>query len=150
MVSYRFWKEQWTSIVRSLKYANNHETTRFVSVILYNTKGTKVAKEFSKDVFKNLTELRDLQQPSASFIHDLKTISEQPPEPLVGGQIEFQKVLEYCQNSIDYKDPNFKKFGYRRIFFFTRNDKPLVANIATTKVKAKDMRDSGVEINLFP
>jgi len=145
------WKNCMKAIVKSLKRKIIMKPSDPVSVMLYNTKETKLPDDtFSADEYKNITVVRGLQTPSASFIHELKTLAEKHPEPLVGAQTDFVRVLGLANTMIDQIDASGDKFGYKRVFFFTRNDEPSHSDLQMMRQKAKDMRDSGYEINLFP
>jgi ATP-dependent DNA helicase 2 subunit 1 len=130
-----------------------------MGLLLFNTKETKFQVDDDNSrgslAYPHCYLLTDLDIPSADDVKNLKAI--------VAGDEEAQKLLVssddrvsmssllFCANQIfTTKAPNF---GSRRLFIITDNDDPHAKDKAlkdNASVRAKDLYDLGVVIELFP
>ena len=131
-----------------------------MGILLYGTEKTKFREEEDKKAHMGLAYphcylLADLDIPAAADVKALKTLIED--------EVEFQKLLIpseqpasmsnvlFCANQIfTTKASNFSS---RRLFIVTDNDDPHERNKAlkaSAAVRAKDLYDLGVIIELFP
>lgn len=134
-----------------------------IGVLLY---GTKLSKFYDEDEdgrgtlpYPHCYLLMDLDVPAASDIKRLRTLVEEEEE----GEGEAAEILVpseepvsmanvlFCANQIfTTKAPNFSS---RRLFIVTDNDNPHAKDKAlrsAATVRAKDLYDLGVTIELFP
>lgn len=126
-----------------------------MGVLLYGTERTKFQDE-EQDLYPNCYLLMDLDIPSAEDVKVLKA--------LVNDEEESQKLLKHSKDRVAManvlfaanqiftsKAPNFTS---RRLFIVTDNDDPHNGEEPTMKtsaaVRAKDLYDLGVLIELFP
>ncbi len=131
-----------------------------MGVLLYGTEETKFQEEEEEEArgglaYPNCYLLTDLDIPAATDVKALKDLVEDEDESkklLVPSKepVSMANVL-FCANQIfTTKAPNFTS---RRLFIVTDNDdphakdKPLKSSAA---VRAKDLYDLGVIIELFP
>jgi len=130
-----------------------------MGVLLFGTEQTKFQDEDSKSrgglAYPHCYLLIDLDVPAASDVKALKTIVEdegeaksllEPTKELVS-----MSNLLFCANQIfTTKAPNF---GSRRLFIITDRDDPHADDKtlrSAAAVRAKDLYDLGVIIELFP
>lgn len=135
---------------------SNHSD--MMGVLLYGTKDTKFqAEEEARGwlAYPNCYLRTDLDIPSAGDIKALKDLAEDEEESkklLVPSTepVSMANVL-FCANQIfTTKAPNFTS---RRLFIVTDNDDPHAKDKAlktSAAVRAKDLYDLGVIIELFP
>ncbi|RKP08255.1 SPOC like C-terminal domain-containing protein [Thamnocephalis sphaerospora] len=117
-----------------------------VGVLLYGT-----TKQHNSSDFRHIYLLQDLDVtdvPRVLALEDLKTYPDKL-EHLVGAPVDdvaLGDVLWMCHNVP-------QKLGAKRIFMITSNDNPNGASLAlqrAAKTRAKDLRDLGIRIELFP
>jgi ATP-dependent DNA helicase 2 subunit 1 len=136
--------------------SNPHD---MIGVMLY---GTKLSKFYNEDensrgdlTYPNCYLFTDLDIPSAHEVLELRSLVEdgdKAQEILVPSEtpIQMANVL-FCANQIfTSKAPNFLS---RRLFIVTDNDNPHKSEKtlrSATTVRAKDLYDLGVIIELFP
>lgn len=130
-----------------------------MGILLY---GTEASKFYGEDEttraglsYPHCYLLTDLDVPEAEDVKTLKTLVEDPSaeaDPLIPSKepVSMANVL-FCANQIfTTKAPNFSS---RRLFIVTSNDHPHAADKAlrsSAAVRAKDLYDLGVFIELFP
>jgi ATP-dependent DNA helicase 2 subunit 1 len=139
--------------------SNPHD---MIGVLLYGTKASKFYDESEEDradlSYPHCYLYTDLDIPSAQEVKQLRSLAS--PED---ADTEVQQVLEaseepvsmanvlFCANQIfTSKAPNFLS---RRLFIVTDNDNPHADNKAlrsAATVRARDLYDLGVNIELFP
>lgn len=97
----------------------------------------------------------DLDIPSAHVVKALKGLAEEGEDPLhilePSGQESPMTPMLFCANNIF--TTNAPNFGSRRLFIVTDNDDPFAGNQdkkSQAAVRAKDLFDLGVTIELFP
>ena len=154
-------------VIAALKCASLIMQQRIISnpkdmmgVLLYGTKKTKFQDDDGTDRRANLRYphcylLSDLDVPSAEDVKTLKEITEggEDTEQLLEPTDEFVTMsnLLFCANQIfTTKAPNFDS---RRLFIITDNDDPHGEDKnarSQAAVRAKDLYDLGVIIELFP
>ncbi|KAF2456540.1 putative DSB repair complex subunit Ku70 [Lineolata rhizophorae] len=128
-----------------------------MGVLLFGTRKTKFHDEHesSKVAYPHCYLLTDLDVPSASDVKRLRNLvedEEESQELLVPSDepVSMASVL-FCANQIfATKAPNFSS---RRLFLVTDNDDPHGGDKAarsSATVRAKDLYDLGVVIELFP
>ena len=128
-----------------------------MGVLLYGTESTKFQEEEARGglAYPNCYLLADLDIPAAGDVKSLKDLVEDDEESqkLLVPAIEpvsMANVL-FCANQIfTTKAPNFTS---RRLFIVTDNDDPHAKDKAlksSAAVRAKDLYDLGVTIELFP
>ena len=127
-----------------------------MGVLLFNTRKEKFLNE---DVanrgclgYPHCYLLNDLAIPSAEDVKILKNVVEGDEENILDPSDEpvAMSNLLFCANQIlTTKAPNF---GSRRLFIITDNDNPALKKEAkeAAAVRAKDLYDLGVIIELFP
>ncbi|EYE93061.1 putative DSB repair complex subunit Ku70 [Aspergillus ruber CBS 135680] len=136
--------------------SNPHD---MIGVLLY---GTKVSKFYDEDEnsrgglsYPHCYLFTDLDVPSAREVKDLRALAEGENEVRdilapSSEQVSMANVL-FCANQVfTSKAPNFLS---RRLFIVTDNDNPHSDSKAlrsTATVRAKDLYDLGVTIELFP
>ena len=129
-----------------------------MGVLLYGTEATKFQEEEEARgglAYPNCYLLTDLDIPAAGDVKALKDLVEDEAESkklLVpsADPVSMANVL-FCANQIfTTKAPNFTS---RRLFIVTNNDDPHAKDKAlksSAAVRAKDLYDLGVVIELFP
>ena len=128
-----------------------------MGVLLYGTESTKFQEEEAPGglAYPNCYLLADLDIPAAGDVKSLKDLVEDDEESqklLVPATepVSMANVL-FCANQIfTTKAPNFTS---RRLFIVTDNDDPHAKDKAlksSAAVRAKDLYDLGVIIELFP
>ena len=158
-------QERDTPTLAALKCAYSLMQQRIISnpndmmgVLLYGTEKTKLQDEEEPRVgvaYPNCYLLTDLDIPAADDVKALKSLVEDEEESkklLVPSKepVSMANVL-FCANQIfTTKAPNFTS---RRLFVVTDNDDPHANDKAlksSAAVRAKDLYDLGVIIELFP
>lgn len=127
-----------------------------MGVLLYGTEKTKFqGGDHGSSSYPHCYLLTDLQIPDAKDVKALKTLiegEEESKDLLVPttNSVPMSDVL-FCANQIfTTKAPNFSS---RRLFIVTDNDDPHASNNklkSSAAVRAKDLYDLGVIIELFP
>ena len=127
-----------------------------MGVLLYGTKKSKFqGDDRGSTSYPHCYLLTDLQIPDAKDVKALKALveDEEESEDLLvptSNSVPMSDVL-FCANQIfTTKAPNFSS---RRLFIITDNDNPHSANNklkSSAAVRAKDLYDLGVIIELFP
>ena len=130
-----------------------------IGVLLYGTESSKFYEEGGENSgdlsYPNCYLFTDLDVPSAKEVKQLRTLAED--------EGEYQAILKpstervamanvlFCANQIfTSKAPNFLS---RRLFIVTDDDNPHADNKAlrsSATVRARDLYDLGVTIELFP
>ncbi|KAM3087008.1 ATP-dependent DNA helicase II subunit 1 [Clarireedia jacksonii] len=128
-----------------------------MGVLLYGTEETQLKDQTGLDtsVYPHCYLLTDLDVPSAEDVKALKAIveDEEEAEKILVPTSEALNMnnLLFCANQIfTTRAPNF---GSRRLFIITDNDDPHSGDKAVRSlaaVRAKDLYDIGVIIELFP
>jgi ATP-dependent DNA helicase 2 subunit 1 len=129
-----------------------------MGVLLFNTKESKFLDEDASSRgslgYPHCYLLNDLDIPSADDVKALKSIVEGDEEAedilVPSDEPVGMSNLLFCANQIfTTKAPNF---GSRRLFIITDNDNPASKKEAkeAAAVRAKDLYDLGVIIELFP
>lgn len=125
-----------------------------MGVLLFGTEKTKF-QEDDKSSYPNCYLLTDLDVPSAQDVKTLKATVEDDDEAtslLVPGEepVSMSNLL-FCANQVFTTGaPNF---GSRRLFIITDKDNPHADDKnarSSATVRAKDLYDLGVTIELFP
>ena len=127
-----------------------------MGVLLYGTEKTKFqGDDHGSSSYPHCYLLTDLQIPDAKDVKALKTLVEDEEESKdllvpTTNSVPMSDVL-FCANQIfTTKAPNFSS---RRLFVVTDNDDPHASNTklkSSAAVRAKDLYDLGVIIELFP
>ena len=127
-----------------------------MGVLLYGTKDSRFpGDEAGSNSYPHCYLLADLQIPDAQDVKALKALvdDEEGSNDLLTpttNSVAMSDVL-FCANQIfTTKAPNFSS---RRLFLITNNDDPHASNSkirASASVRAKDLYDLGVIIELFP
>ena len=126
-----------------------------MGVLLYGTEKSKFqGDDWGSTSYPHCYLLTDLQIPDAKDVKALKALIEdkESKDLLVptSSSVPMSDVL-FCANQIfTTKAPNFSS---RRLFIITDNDNPHAANNklkSSAAVRAKDLYDLGVIIELFP
>lgn len=130
-----------------------------IGVLLFGTEQTKFQEDDANSrgslAYPHCYLLNDLDVPSAEDVKALKSIVEDEDEAetlLVPTKepVSMSNLL-FCANQIfTTKAPNF---GSRRLFIITDNDDPHASDKnakSSAAVRAKDLYDLGVIIELFP
>lgn len=129
-----------------------------MGVLLYGTKGSRFPEEdgtVQGGLFPHCYVLTDLNIPSAEDVKTLKAIvedEEEAKELLIptDNTVAMGNLLFSANQIFTTRSPNF---GSRRLFIITDNDDPHSSDKqARTQatVRAKDLYDLGVVIELFP
>lgn len=129
-----------------------------MGVLLFNTEQSKFQEDDMNSrgslAYPHCYLLNDLDIPSAEDVKALKSIIEDEKEAkgllVPADQPVTMSNLLFCANQIfTTKAPNF---GSRRLFIITDNDNPSSKkdDKAAAAVRAKDLYDLGVIIELFP
>lgn len=129
-----------------------------MGVLLFNTEKSKFQESDANSrgslSYPHCYVLNDLNIPSAEDVKALKSIVEDEEETNdllipTNEPVEMSNLL-FCANQIfTTRAPNF---GSRRLFIITDNDNPVSNKVAKelAAVRAKDLYDLGVMIELFP
>ena len=127
-----------------------------MGVLLYGTEKSKFqGHDLGSTSYPHCYLLTDLQIPDAKDVKALKALVEEEEESRdllvpTTSLVPMSDVL-FCANQIfTTKAPNFSS---RRLFIITDNDNPHAANNklkSSAAVRAKDLYDLGVTIELFP
>lgn len=130
-----------------------------MGVLLFGTKKSKFEEEEDSNKgnisYPHCYLLTDLNVPSAADVKALKAIieDEDEAESLLtpsGEPVDMPNLL-FCANQIFTRGA--PDFGSRRLFIITDKDDPHAASKAlrsSATVRAKDLYDLGVTIELFP
>lgn len=130
-----------------------------MGVLLFGTEQTKFRDEDSNTrggvAYPHCYLLTDLDVPAASDVKALKSIVEDEEKAsnllVPTREVVLMSNILFCANQIfTTKAPNF---GSRRLFIITDRDDPHTGNKAlrsAAAVRAKDLYDLGVIIELFP
>lgn len=132
-----------------------------MGILLYGTEATKFygEDEISRGswTFPHCYLLTDLDIPEAEDVKALKSLVEEPDDDFakqlfrVSSEPVAMHSMLFCANQIfQQKAPNFTS---RRLFIVTDNDNPHADNKgygSQATVRAKDLYDLGVVIELFP
>ena len=130
-----------------------------MGVLLFNAEQSKFQEDDANSrgslAYPHCYLLNDLDIPSAEDVKALKNIVEDKEEAkkllVPTKEPVFMSNLLFCANQIfTTKAPNF---GSRRLFIITDNDGPHAKDKAAkdqAAVRAKDLYDLGVVIELFP
>ena len=127
-----------------------------MGVLLYGTAKTKFQDEESSRgslAYPHCYLVNDMDVPSAGDVRNLRALVEEEDKKLLqpsADRVSMANVL-FCANQIfTTKAPNF---GSRRLFIVTDDDDPHKNDPAlksSAAVRAKDLYDLGVVIELFP
>lgn len=127
-----------------------------MGILLYGTEKSKFqGDDRGSTSYPHCYLLTDLQIPDAKDVKALKALVEDEEESKdllvpTSSSVPMSDVL-FCANQIfTTKAPNFSS---RRLFIITDNDNPHAANNklkSSAAVRAKDLYDLGVIIELFP
>lgn len=129
-----------------------------MGVLLFNTEESKFQEDSSNGnlSYPHCYVLTDLNVPSAADVRALKDIVENEPEARrtflkpTNDDVNMPNLL-FCANQIFTRGA--PDFGTRRLFVITDKDDPHAASKAlrdSASVRAKDLYDLGVTIELFP
>lgn len=149
-------------LTSALKCANQIMQQRIIAspkdmmgILLFNTEHTKLRDETGGGSYPHCYLYLDLDVPEAEDVKMLKSLVEEGEDP--DGALEpsnepaaMANVLFCANQTFTTKAPNF---GSRRLFIITDNDDPHSgdkAARASAAVRAKDLYDLGVIIELFP
>ena len=136
------------AISESLKRGIIKSADDLTGIILFNSKTCKNGM--------NLDNIYVYSQPDTYSAKLIKNVRDLPNNFDNIGSIgnkkecEFRDLLWCLQNIFSSVDAQGTKFGSKRAFIFTKNDKPYTKDFNQTKAKAQDMLDAGIEINVFP
>lgn len=132
-----------------------------MGILLYGTESTKFYNEDEATKggwsFPHCYLLKDLEVPEADEVKDLKRIVEDEDSSGVAELFKPSKeatsmhTVLFCANQVFQQ--RAANFASRRLFLVTDNDNPHVNNNAFRSqavVRAKDLYDLGVTIELFP
>jgi hypothetical protein len=136
--------------------SNPHD---MIGVLLYGTQASKFYDEDEESrgglSYPHCYLYTDLDVPSAQEVKELRSLAEKKEEALEilkpsSEPVSMANVL-FCANQVfTSKAPNFLS---RRLFIVTDNDNPHADNKAlrsAATVRARDLYDLGVNIELFP
>ncbi|KAF9431936.1 X-ray repair cross-complementing protein 6 [Entomortierella beljakovae] len=120
-----------------------------VGVVLYGTEKSKNANNF-----ENIYVLQDLEAPDVNKIQQLESIDEK--------KVNFDEEFgtsngKYTLGEVFWTATNLfggsaQRVGSKRLFLFTNDDDPHSGDISlrsASKVRAKDLQDFGIKIELF-
>ncbi|KAI3402276.1 hypothetical protein diail_206 [Diaporthe ilicicola] len=125
-----------------------------MAILFFGTEKTKV-RDVPDDTYPNCYLHTDLDVPSADAVRALKDMAETGKDP--NGILKPAKAkasmaqMLNCANQILMT--NAANFGSRRLFIVTDNDDPYAGDKqqrASAAVRAKDLFDLGVTVELFP
>lgn len=127
-----------------------------MGILFFGTKQTKFRGSVGSEAqYPNCYLHTDLDIPSAEVVKALKNLAEEGEDPdgilePSGGDTPMTPML-FCANNIF--TTNAPNFGSRRLFIITDNDDPFAGDKEKRNqaaVRAKDLFDLGVTIELFP
>ncbi|KAB5532643.1 SPOC like C-terminal domain-containing protein [Coniochaeta sp. 2T2.1] len=127
-----------------------------MGVLLFGTQNSKFRDEDGRSGYPHCYLLQDLDIPSAEDVKALRALVEGDDEDLQEilrpskEPVQMSNVL-FCANQIF--TTNAPNFGSRRLFIITDNDDPHSGDKqlrSAAAVRAKDLYDLGVVIELFP
>jgi ATP-dependent DNA helicase 2 subunit 1 len=127
-----------------------------MAILLFGTEKSKFRDErSSRSGYPHCYLLIDLDVPSAEDVKTLKSMVEEGEDPdevltPTDETVSMANVL-FCANQIF--TTNAPNFGSRRLFIITDNDNPHAGDKqaqSAAAVRAKDLYDLGVVIELFP
>ncbi|KAK5660331.1 hypothetical protein OQA88_12872 [Cercophora sp. LCS_1] len=153
-----------SAVSAALKCANQIMQQRIISqpkdmmgILLFGTESSKFRSDSkSNSGYPHCYLLTDLDVPGAEDVKRLKSMVEEEEEELdeilvpSKEQVLMSNVL-FCANQIF--TTNAANFGSRRLFIITDNDNPHSGDKnakSSAAVRAKDLYDLGVVIELFP
>lgn len=127
-----------------------------MGILFFGTKKTKFRDGAGSDSqYPNCYLHTDLDIPSAQVVKALKTLAEEGEDPdgvlEPSGKEPPMTPMLFCANNIF--TTNAPNFGSRRLFIVTDDDDPFAGNKekrSQAAVRAKDLFDLGVTIELFP
>lgn len=127
-----------------------------MGILFFGTKKTKFRGSAGSDSqYPNCYLHTDLDIPSAQVVKTLKILAEDEEDPdgilEPSGKEPPMTPMLFCANNIF--TTNAPNFGSRRLFIVTDNDDPFNGNKERKNqaaVRAKDLFDLGVTIELFP
>jgi ATP-dependent DNA helicase 2 subunit 1 len=154
-----------TAVVAALKCAYQIMQQRIISqpkdlmgILLYGTEQSKFRDEpgsRSSSGYPHCYLLTDLDVPAAEDVKRLKTMVEEGEELedllVPSKEPALMANVLFCANQVF--TTNAANFGSRRLFVITDNDSPHGGDKAlksSAAVRAKDLYDLGVTIELFP
>ncbi|CAN8102841.1 unnamed protein product [Discula destructiva] len=156
-------KDTDSAVVAALKSASTMMQQRIISqpkdimgIMFFGTEKTKFRdNNGSTSQYPNCYLHTDLDVPSAQVVKTLKSLTydgEDPDSILIpsGGEAPIKSMLFAANQIFTTGAPNF---GSRRLFVVTDNDDPFKGDKARrdqAAVRAKDLFDLGVTIELFP
>jgi ATP-dependent DNA helicase 2 subunit 1 len=158
-------KDTDSAVVTALKSAYQIMQQRIIAqpkdmmgILLFGTDKSKFRDEIggrNSPAYPHCYLFADLDVPSAEEVKALKALVEQGEDPddvlkATPENVSMANVL-FCANQIF--TTNAPNFGSRRLFIITDNDDPQGDNKAARSaaaVRAKDLYDLGVVIELFP
>lgn len=156
-------KDKDSALMAALKSASLMMQQRIIAqpkdmmgVLFFGTEKTKLRGNVgSNTTYPNCYLHTDMDIPSAEVVKTLKNMAEDGEDPdgvltPSGGEAPIKNML-FCANQIFTTGaPNF---GSRRLFIVTDNDDPFKGDKKKrdqAAVRAKDLFDLGVTIELFP
>merc|ERR1712232_1227465 len=120
-----------------------------VCLLLFNVLETQNAMKLD-----NIYSLSEPDCPSAKMIKTIRDLPSRYKDRFNSlkndKQCDFRDLLWCLQNAFSEVDTKGTKFGSKRAFIFTNNDKPLCKDEQATVAKAKDMFDANIDIMVFP
>lgn len=127
-----------------------------MGILFFGTKKTRFRDSAGSDSqYPNCYLHTDLDIPSAHVVKALKSLAEEGEDPdgilEPWGKESPMTPMLFCANNIF--TTNAPNFGSRRLFIITDNDDPFSGNKdkkSQAAVRAKDLFDLGVTIELFP
>lgn len=127
-----------------------------MGILFFGTKKTGFRDSAGSDSqYPNCYLHTDLDIPSAHVVKALKSLAEEGEDPdgilEPSGKLSPMTPMLFCANNIF--TTNAPNFGSRRLFIVTDNDDPFDGNKDKKNqaaVRAKDLFDLGVTIELFP
>lgn len=156
-------KDQDSAVMAALKSASMMMQQRIISqpkdmmgIMFYGTAKTKFRHSSgSNSQYPNCYLHTDLDIPSAEVVKTLKDLADNGDDPddifkPAGGEAPIKNMLFSANQIFTTGAPNF---GSRRLFVVTDNDDPFKGDKAKrdqAAVRAKDLFDLGVTIELFP
>lgn len=137
------------AVVECLKHKIIKSKDDLVSIVLFNTRDSKNPMNhnhiflFSSPDNPNAQLIKNVRELPSYFHEKIGSLGKQKG-------CEFRDLLWTLQNIFTEVDVQGTKFGFKRVFIFTKNDNPCHKDRNATIAKAKDMLDAGIEINVFP
>lgn len=127
-----------------------------MGILFFGTKKTRFRDSAGSDSqYPHCYLHTDLDIPSAQIVKALKSLAEEGEDPdgilEPSGKEPPMTPMLFCANNIF--TTNAPNFGSRRLFIVTDNDDPFAGNKekkSQAAVRAKDLFDLGVTIELFP